>query len=254
IDRLLIEHIKPLAEEALALGEVDGWFFIRYADPHTHLRLRFHGSRKTLAAQLLPRLWECLDPPHQGKVRRMQRDTYEREGEAYGGMTGVWIGERLFQLDCELVLALLSAIADQLGAGLRWHLGFLGVDTLLAGLGFDTDARRRLVNNLGQAQEKNFSVNQRYKKQLSEKFRSERRRLEGLLPNPAGDGEFPPLVHAALALFAERLETVRTDLERAQQAGMLTKSISELAGTYVHMHLNRLFRSAANAQEMVVYD
>jgi hypothetical protein len=30
--------------------------------------------------------------------------------------------------------------------------------------------------------------------------------------------------------------------------------IAELAGSYVHMHLNRMFRSAANQQERVLYE
>jgi thiopeptide-type bacteriocin biosynthesis protein len=57
-----------------------------------------------------------------------------------------------------------------------------------------------------------------------------------------------------LALFAGSLESMRAELECAQQVGELAKSIPELAGSYVHMHLNRFFRSAANAQEMVLYD
>lgn len=253
IDRLLIEHIKPLAKKLLASADVDGWFFIRYADPHQHLRLRFHGSPETLTARLLPQLWECLERQQQGRVWRVQLDTYERELERYGGVAGACIAERLFQLDSELVLALLSAIADQLGTGLRWHLGFLSVDTLLAGLGLDMSARRRLVNNLGKAQEEKFSINQRYKKQLSEKFRAERDRLEALLAT-CGNGELPAQARSALALFAGRLESVRAQIEHARQAGELHKSIADLAGSYVHMHLNRLFRSAANAQEMVLYD
>jgi thiopeptide-type bacteriocin biosynthesis protein len=254
VDRLLIEHVKPLVEEVLASGDADSWFFIRYADPHGHLRLRFHGNPKTLSARVLPRLWECLSRQQQGKVWRVQLDTYEREVERYGGLAGIRIAECLFRLDSELVLALLSAIAGRLGADLRWRLGFLSVDTLLGGLGLDMNTRRALVNKLGEGQEGKFSVNQRYKKQLSEKFRSERRRLEGLLTNSASDDEVPPLARSALALFAGRLEIIRTELERAQQAGELTRSIPELAGSYVHMHLNRLFRSAANAQEMVLYD
>ncbi len=253
VDRLLIERIKPLVDEVLTSGDADSWFFIRYGDPHWHLRLRFHGNPKTLSARLLPQLWECLNRQQQDRVWRVQLDTYERELERYGGMAGARIAERIFQLDSELVLALLSAIADRLGAGLRWHLGFLSVDTLLAGLGLDMSTRRALVNNLGKVQEKKFPVNQRYKKQLSEKFRSERLHLERLLTTSA-DAELPPLALSALARFAGGLETVRTELERAQQSGELTKSITELAGSYVHMHLNRLFRSAANAQEMVLYD
>jgi thiopeptide-type bacteriocin biosynthesis protein len=254
IDRLLIEHIKPLAEEVLAAGDADGWFFIRYADPHGHLRLRFHGSPRILSARVLPQLWECLHRQQQGRVWRVQLDTYERELERYGGIAGMRIAERLFQFDSELVLAFLSAIADRLGAERRWHLGFLSVDTLLAGLGLDLSTRRVLVNNLAKAQESRFAVNQRYKKQLAEKFRSERHRLEALLVSSSDHGELPTLAHSAVKLYAERLESVRAELACAWQAGELTKSIAELAGSYVHMHLNRLFRSAANAQEMVLYD
>jgi lantibiotic biosynthesis protein len=50
------------------------------------------------------------------------------------------------------------------------------------------------------------------------------------------------------------LQTIRAELEGLRQSGELNKTIPELAGSYVHMHLNRMFRSAANAQEMVLYD
>jgi thiopeptide-type bacteriocin biosynthesis protein len=254
IDRLLIEHIKPLVEEVLASADADRWFFVRYADPHWHLRLRFHGTPRTLSTQVLPQLWERLERQPQGRLWRVQFDTYERELERYGGIAGIRVAERLFQFDSELVLELLAAIEDRLGAGLRWQLGFLSVDTLLAGLGLDLRSRRGLVNHVGRSQEKHFPVGPRYKKQLSDKFRGERRHLEELLMASAADDSLPPSAHSALALYAKRLETVRAELGCAQQAGELTKSIPELAGSYVHMHLNRLFRSAANAQEIVLYD
>lgn len=255
IDRLLLEHIRPLAAKVLASAKADGWFFIRYGDPHWHLRLRFHGNANTLSAELLPELRECLELQRQrGKIWRMQLDTYERELERYGGATGTRIAERLFQYDSELVLELLAAICDQLGARIRWHLAFAGVDCLLSGLGLDLGARRQLVNSLGKTQEKNFAVRQTYKKQLSEKFRHERQTLESLLETRADSSDFPAPAQAALKRFAEQVRVIRADLEKAQQAGKLTKSITELAGNYVHMHLNRIFRSAANAQELVLYD
>lgn len=252
VDRLLIEDIQPCVQEVLASGDADGWFFIRYADPQWHLRLRVHGNPETLSARLLPRLCQRLHQ-QQARVWRVQLDTYEREMERYGGLTGVRIAERLFQLDSELVLELLSAIVDRLNTGLRWRVGFLTVNALLGALGLDPNARLSLVNSLGKGHQKKFSLNQRYKNQLSEKFRGEREHLEALF-NGSSQGEVPSRAHSALGVFARGVEGVRGDLERAQQAGELNKSVAELAGSYVHMHLNRLFRSAANAQEMVLYD
>src|SRR5205807_369586 len=99
-DRLLLEVIKPLIEKIMAAGEADSWFFIRYADPQWHLRLRFHGSPATLTARVLPALWQALEEHRrQGKIWRMQLDTYEREIERYGGLDGVQVAEHLFQID-----------------------------------------------------------------------------------------------------------------------------------------------------------
>jgi thiopeptide-type bacteriocin biosynthesis protein len=254
VDRLLLESIKPLVEAVLREGEADGWFFIRYADPQWHLRLRFHGDPQSLSSRVLPRLWHCLDQhASEGRIWRMTLDTYEREIERYGGIRGMEAAERLFQIDSELALELLSSIPDHLGTKTRWQLAFVSVDLLLAGLGLDTAARRQIVNNMGKFQEKNFEVNPRYRKQISDRFRGERQTLEKMLDDPRAGG-FPEAAIAALEHYTEQLKTVRQELEQQQQAGSLTTGIPELAGNYVHMHLNRMFRSAANAQEMVLYD
>lgn len=252
LDRLLLDNIKPLAEKVLASGEADSWFFIRYADPHPHLRVRFHGDPRTLSAAVLPSLWECVERQRrQGRTWRVQLDTYEREIERYGGPAGILVAEQFFRLDSELVLELLSSIPDQLGGKIRWHLGFCAVDSLLAGLGMEVSERRRLANNMSKFEDKSSSGSERYRKQLSERFRSERQNLEALLEHTA---ELPPVAQSALVRFSERMKTIRAELEKLRQAEQLTLSIFELAGSYIHMHLNRLFRSASNAQEMVLYD
>ncbi|KFA93239.1 lantibiotic dehydratase, partial [Archangium violaceum] len=42
-DRVLCEAVAPLMREALASGDADHGFFIRYGDPDWHVRLRLHG-------------------------------------------------------------------------------------------------------------------------------------------------------------------------------------------------------------------
>jgi thiopeptide-type bacteriocin biosynthesis protein len=255
MDRMLTEAIRPLVEKVLSAGEVDGWFFIRYSDPHLHLRLRFHGDPQALSRDLLPQLWECTNPEIQrGTLWRIQLDTYEREVERYGGLAGIDIAERLFQLDSDLVLELLSLLRLAGGTAIRWQAAFYTVDRLLSGLGFSLNEKQELVNKLGSYYERNFSVDQRYKKQISEKFRKERSTLEKIIGASGELDLFPPQVHLAVGSYMERLKTIRAELEEKRQAGELTQAIPELASSYVHMHLNRMFRSAQNAQEMVLYD
>ena len=53
-DDLIVDRLAPFAEFARSAALADDWFFIRYADPEPHLRLRLHGPPDVLRTQLLP--------------------------------------------------------------------------------------------------------------------------------------------------------------------------------------------------------
>ena len=40
-DSILVDFIKPIVDQLLKDGIIKMWFFIRYADPEFHLRVRF---------------------------------------------------------------------------------------------------------------------------------------------------------------------------------------------------------------------
>jgi hypothetical protein len=44
------------------------------------------------------------------------------------------------------------------------------------------------------------------------------------------------------------------ELRRLEQAGRLTAPVAQIAPSLVHMHVNRLIRSAQRAHELVLYD
>ena len=45
-----------------------------------------------------------------------------------------------------------------------------------------------------------------------------------------------------------------TELKACAEAGRLSVSLASLATRHIHMHANRLLRSAQRQQEMVIYD
>jgi thiopeptide-type bacteriocin biosynthesis protein len=51
-DALISGSLQTFAENAVSSGLADSWFYIRYTDPDTHLRLRFHGSPERLTSLL----------------------------------------------------------------------------------------------------------------------------------------------------------------------------------------------------------
>jgi thiopeptide-type bacteriocin biosynthesis protein len=254
-DVLLREIVAPVVREVLDEGAADGWFFIRYGDPEWHLRVRFHGDPAALQTRVLPRLHAALDPLLQdGRLWRVQLDTYEREVERYGGPEGILLAERLFQVDSDAALAILGMLEGDEGADVRWRLTLRGIDALLADLGLDAEAKMRVMGRLREGYSREFGGGKGLRVQLDQRFRQEWRSLIPLL-DPAGDeaSELAPAL-AVLRQRSERLAPVVAGLRELEQAGRLNSPLADLAPSYVHMHVNRMIRSAARAHELVLYD
>src|SRR4029077_9570790 len=145
-DRVLTGLVAPLAAEALRSGQARRWFFIRFADPEPHLRVRFAGDPAWLWRELLPAFHEAARPwLDDGRVHRVQLDTYEREVERYGGPGGIELAEAVFSADSDAVLEALPPLVGEAGLDRRWRFAFLGIDRLLDDLGLDLEERLRLL-------------------------------------------------------------------------------------------------------------
>lgn len=256
-DIVLREMVRPLVRAATRRGLADGWFFVRYADPHTHLRLRFHGTRARLNAELLPLLQTAAERMmRSGHVWRFQLDTYEREVERYGGDEGVALAEKLFHADSEAALAVVEILAraEREDASERRRLAALGVDLLLTDLGFDLSAKSSFVKRARDAYAEEHGSGKKLKERLSEQYRRERQNLHRLFaPDPPDDAT----LKACLKAFARRsqaLAGVAKRLNRRAATGRLSLPLQTLALSYAHMHVNRLLPSSQREHELFVYD
>ena len=189
LDQVLRDVIQPVIETALPTGAVDRWFFVRYGDPDWHLRVRFHGRPARLHDELLPALQAAAAPLlDDGRLWRFQLDTYQREVERYGGTEGIELAERLFHADSEAVLALATRLSEDARGDVRWRIALLGIDLLLADLGFDLDTRRAVISRARDSFASEFHVDASFRHQLGTKFRPERAGLVALL-DPTSDAD-----------------------------------------------------------------
>jgi thiopeptide-type bacteriocin biosynthesis protein len=255
VDRILRDVVKPVVDAALTTGAADRWFFIRYGDPDWHLRLRFHGLPDRLHREVLPTLQAAAAPLlTAGLLWRVQLDTYEREVERYGGVDGIVLAERLFHADSDAVLALSDFIGEDTRGDLRWRLALLGMHLLVVDLGFDLAVRRAVIRKTRDEFAAEFHADAKFNGQLGTKFRPERRGVESILKMaPQSD----PRLADGLEILRRRsvaLAPVITEWRACAEAGKLARPLTELAPSYLHMHANRLLRSAHRAQELVLYD
>jgi hypothetical protein len=89
LDGMLTKAVHPLVEKLTDLGRIFRWFFIRYSDPHDHLRIRFNGAPERLAQEVSPLVFDTFNPlVSSGELWKIEFDTYQREIERYGGFDG----------------------------------------------------------------------------------------------------------------------------------------------------------------------
>jgi thiopeptide-type bacteriocin biosynthesis protein len=253
-DQILTEAIAPIVTE---LPAGPSWFFLRYGDPQWHVRFRIRGEPAWLCGELMPRLAAhtraMLDD---GRMWRLQLDTYEREIERYGGPVGIELAERLFCVDSACALEILGMLAGDAGSDARWRLALRGTDQLLGDLGFDLAARLALMRRIrdGFAREHRAESSIGFQRGLGDKYRKERAALDGLLdPGRDAESELAPGLERLVARSAANA-AILDELRAADQRGALTSSLPELAASYIHMHINRMIRSAQRAHELVIYD
>ena len=243
-DSLLRDTVGPLVAGARAAGAVDRWFFLRYSDPDPHLRVRLHGDPSRLAAEVLPAFRHAFDPELDGKVWGLEVGTYVRELERYGGAEAIEAAEEVFAADSDAVLDILAR-----GTTLddRWRAALTGMHRLFEDLGLDEDAQARVARRMRDRYATELGADAVLKRQIGERYRRERKALEGLLAEDADPTSVFARRSAAIAPALGRLRAL-------EAADRLTTTFEDLAGSFAHMHVNRLLRSAQRAQEMVLYD
>jgi thiopeptide-type bacteriocin biosynthesis protein len=255
-DAVLRDLVAPVVERAVRRSAVDRWFFVRYADPQEHLRVRMRGDPARLRAEVLPALEAGTAPLlGAGVLWRVQLDTYEREIERYGGVVAAALSERVFRADSDAVLAVVQSAVGDPAADVRWRLALLGIDRLLDDLGLDLPAKQALVQAARDGFAREMAVDDQLRRELGRRFRAERPALERLLVDGA------PALSLGLGhevqVWNRRSTTLRPvvhALRRLERAGKLSTSWEALAGSYVHMHVNRMLCGPVRAQELVLHD
>ena len=244
IDQVLTDVVRPVVDRARAEGLADAWFFVRFADPHWHLRFRLHGPSDTL----LPLIHAAAAPlVEDGRVWRIQLDTYEREIERYGGDDAMVLSEQLFHHDSEAVLAQLEMLWGDEGLDARWRLALAGTDALLGDFGFDDHARQAWARQRRDAFAREFRIDGPVRGRIGERFRRERHDLEALLDGTDPDHWLRP----GLDILRRRSDMLAPICTEIRARGL---DVGALAAGYAHMHANRLLRSAHRAQEAVIFD
>jgi thiopeptide-type bacteriocin biosynthesis protein len=229
---LLRDHLGGLLD-LVGPGVVDRWFFVRYADPRPHLRLRLHGEPRSLwdVALTAIRGW-AADLRRSGLLGDVVLDSYDPEIERYGGPETLAAAEHAFHADSVSAIALLRVLDTHAATADRVLVGALSVLDLLAAFGRPDDLLGWLART-GTKQQHRAAFTARRKEALR-------------LADP--DGEWAELARRPdgpdlLAAWRSRRSALAEFGCALRRPGAARghDTIATIAASLAHMHVNRVF-------------
>lgn len=252
-DEILTQVIKPVSQELMEKDIIDKWFFIRYSDPKLHLRVRFHYNNPENIYNIINLINNAAEPYIKNDLLwSVQIDTYQREIERYGSNT-IELAEELFFHDSEMIVSFIDMIEGDEGEIIRWLFALRAIDNLLDDFLYTEERKLKLLEGLKEGFGKEFGMNKMLKLQLDKKFRNNRQLINDFFKEKYGSENIEDLI-SLLNQKSSKIRYITQKILEKENKNTLDRSLNDLMGSYIHMLMNRLFKSKQRMHEMVIYD
>ncbi len=258
LESLLVDKLFPLIRNFQP--SLTKWFFIRYADPDWHLRLRFHGNKADLWGRLLPAINELLEPMVENEqLHKVEVSTYEREVERYGGPKAIAMAEKLFMLDSEIVVETIQLDLQEEN-DLRWRMALLVCDYYLSKFDYSNSQKLELLTQLRSSWGVEFSETKLLRRNLGKKYNKVHDTIihdlnfeSGLNRQVNDDVHFQ--LHSTFSAWRKRASPLHNQIRNLfLKESKLSCSKDTFISSVLHMHNNRVFKAYGREHELVIYD
>lgn len=249
-DVILTETIKPLVNQLLKDQLISKWFFIRYNDPEFHIRIRFHLNDVKKIGEILLAVKSALQLyVDDDIIYKIQTDNYQREIERYGSNT-MEVAETLFYSESTMLLKAIDAIEDD---DLYFLFILKAIDQLLNNFGYRIKEKLDLATINRDAYKREFSADRTLNKQLDKKYRDLKGALVEFLETTNTPSEYEYLEQILKEKEAQTSAVIKKILKYKKE-GLLELPLPDLLSSYIHMLVNRAFRTKQRFYELVSYD
>lgn len=252
-DKILIHKIPFIVKELYNNNKIDKWFFIRYADPDFHLRIRFLLKDDTYWGDSINLFYNHLGSSVRNNlIWKIQLDTYNRELERYGNNL-IEEAETLFCIDSKCTISLLKKL-DEKDENYRWMIGLYLINQFLSDFSIDITTKQQWMEHWSMAFKTEFGFDMYNSKQFNSKYREHKSTIEQTLKNKIGSADFNAL-QLPIKKRSKELRPVVSQIQTKLKNQKVKKtSLESLLSNYIHMMMNRLFHSKNRQHEMVLYD
>ena len=246
-DVILLEYLKEKIELLQSENIIKKWFFIRYNDSDSHLRIRFQVDKVNNVFHVIKELNSVFeDVLHKNFIWKVQNDTYLREIERYGSKT-MEDSETLFYYDSEMMLNYLTLKNDFKNDKTQLLFSFSCIDSFLNAFSLSTSEKLALLDHMQQGFKNEFNATKVLKSQLDKHYRELEKEISNVM-NYDGSSELSPLYEIIEGKNKSIKHVVKSIKEN------LEINLNSFLSSHIHMMINRQFTSRQREYETVIYD
>lgn len=239
-DIILLQAIKPTVSKLKELSLISQWFFIRYTDPKSHIRIRFKLSDSENIHLVLRAINSSLQEfTDSGEVAKIIVDTYCQEIERYGYET-IEIAEYIFYINSTFILENLHYSDEE-----KIIANIFSIERTLDELGLDRTEKFSWAGEFNQAFKLEFNADKKLNSQLNRKFLLFNEKYDQFLSSPDFLLEKMKII--------ENINSIQPCLKILTEK--TTKEfLKSFCQSIFHMNINRSFTSNQRLFEMIIYD
>lgn len=243
-DLILEETIQSLTEYFRENNYISKWFFIRYHDPKSHLRIRFYLNNTEDYPNVLKKINEELQEfVDSGEISNISIETYSREIERYGKNT-IEDAETLFYKNSEFTLLCLPYDDED-----KIIFSVFYMNEILDKLNLEIQEKLTWIRNFNGAFKEEFNADKNLNSQLDKKYRKFKLKLIDFIESDEFSDE-----RNAIISHVEECVSVLQNIFQHHQNQSLEIPLQSFFQSIFHMNINRLFVSNQRLFEMVIYD
>ena len=252
-DTLITALIGSLSSNFIDDNLAEKWFFLRYNDPQFHLRWRISITDPEKIGTIITRVNKAIVPYlDNDMIYKVQLDTYKREIERYGS-NSIGIMEQLFWHNSMLVCDYLSQTKDSEDEINRWLFSMRAIDSFLNLFNYELDQKLRLLSIMANSYGKEFNIDSALISQLSDRYRANKKDIFNFMSLTFDDANAYEALLKVQHQFNIRSTRGVNEILKLENDKQLAVSVDNLLISYIHMFMNRLFRSKQRLHEMVIY-
>ncbi|MDN3692981.1 thiopeptide-type bacteriocin biosynthesis protein [Chryseobacterium tructae] len=253
-DELLLNKIYPLILDLKRKQYINQFFFIRYSDPHFHIRVRVHITKAEYLGIIMGLFNQKLSRLLKNNVIwKIQIDTYSREIERYN-LHLIDHAESFFHIDSDYIIKILKTINNQLAHNedVKWIIGLRLIDDTLNLFCKETHEKLKIMTMMSDSFKKEFGFDMYNSKQFNEKYRENKTKIDAVL---SGVDLIDSQSYDSLYLICKKRNKELVPIVSLIQKIQSEKRLNfHIVTDLIHMTLNRLIPAENRLHELILYD